>query len=186
MVMARRRINGFTLLELMVTIAIAAILISLALPSFQEVLRSNRVSTATNELLASLSMARSEAIRDAGSAGVCASSDGASCGADWNAGWLIWTDVGNTGLGTFESGDTIVRYSQGKAQVLINPTGGVAAFNFDNRGRMSARNSTGGLLANQARVVGIQPEQCESGSELVRTLDINMAGQITVTRGNCT
>ncbi|MBW8811742.1 MAG: prepilin-type N-terminal cleavage/methylation domain-containing protein [Lysobacter sp.] len=61
--MALRRSAGFTLIELLVTIAIAAILLALALPTFTESIRANRVSTATNQMLATLNFARSEAVR---------------------------------------------------------------------------------------------------------------------------
>lgn len=181
--MSTHQTKGFTLLELMVTISIAAILLAIGLPSFQATLRSNQVATTTNELLASISLARSEAIRGTRSAGVCASSDGASCGADWNAGWLVWADVGNVGLGTLGSGDNIVRYSQGRPKMSINASG-VGAFVFDNRGRMSARDSMGGAMAGN-QTVALQSYICPVGTELARTMDVNMTGQVTVTRSNC-
>src|SRR5690606_7896913 len=95
--MSRRNFAGFTLLELMVVIAIAAILLALALPSFTSTLRSNRVATSTNELLATLSLARSEAVRNTRGAGVCTSADGGACGGDWDSGWLVWGDSNGNG-----------------------------------------------------------------------------------------
>ncbi|PKM34904.1 MAG: general secretion pathway protein GspH, partial [Gammaproteobacteria bacterium HGW-Gammaproteobacteria-10] len=53
--------TGFTLIELMMTIAIGAIILTLGIPSFMETIRSNRLTTRTNELLTSLNLARSEA-----------------------------------------------------------------------------------------------------------------------------
>src|SRR5690606_28438934 len=109
--------SGFTLIELMVAISIVAILLALGLPSFQASLRSNRVTTATNEMLASLSLARTEAIKGIGTAGVCPSSDGSTCGAgtDWSGGWLVWrTDA--TGAGTVQ---TPVRYVQQKGSTAV-------------------------------------------------------------------
>lgn len=183
-VVSKRNVTGFTLLELMVVVAIAAILAALAFPSFTGTIRSNQVATGTNELLASLSLARSEAIRGTRSAGICASSDGATCGSDWNAGWLVWTDAGNTGLGTLGSGDTIVRYSQAKPKVSIN-TGTVAAFIFDSRGRMTARNSGGSVISASSPAIGLQSSVCPAGSQLVRSFNINTAGQIRVVKAGC-
>ena len=182
--MSKRNATGFTLLELMVTVAIAAILAAMAFPSFTGSIRSNQVATSTNELLASISLARSEAIRGTRSAGICASSDGANCGADWNAGWLVWTDVGNTGLGTLGTGDTIVRYTQAKPKVSIS-TGSVTAFIFDNRGRMTARNAGGSLIAASNPAIGLQSSVCPAGSQLVRSFNINTAGQVRVVKAGC-
>jgi type IV fimbrial biogenesis protein FimT len=78
--------RGFTLLELMVTLAIAAILASIAAPSFQNMLASQRVQAATFDLLANLTLARSEAIKQNRSVTLAATN-----GADaWEAGWQIF------------------------------------------------------------------------------------------------
>lgn len=166
--MSRRQMKGFTLLELMITIAIAAILISLAMPSFQGVMRSNRVSTATNELLASLSLARSEAIRNTRGAGICASADGTSCGADWNSGWLVWSDT--DGDGAVDAGETVVRYTQGKASTVIAGTASTLA--FDQRGRNRGVQGT----------VGITPSGVTTP---VRCITISATGQTRVTQTAC-
>ncbi len=166
--MSRRQVSGFTLLELMVTVAIAAILLAVALPSFQGSLRSNRVATATNEALASLALARSEAVRNTRGAGVCASADGANCGADWNGGWLVWSDA--NGNGAVDAGEAIVRYSQGKASV--NMTGTAATLAFDSRGR-----ARGGLQTINIVPAGVAaPARC---------ITISATGQTRVAQAAC-
>jgi type IV fimbrial biogenesis protein FimT len=152
----------------MVTVAIAAILLAIALPSFQSSLRSNRVATATNEALASLALARSEAIRNTRGAGVCASTDGASCGVDWNGGWLVWSDT--DGNGTIDTGETIVRYSQGKASVAMTGTAAILA--FDSRGR-----ARGG-----AQTINIVPEGVTTPA---RCISVSLTGQTHVTQAAC-
>ena len=103
--MRRNSLLGFSLVELLVAIAIVAILVAAAFPSFEGSLRRNRLATTTNELIASVSLARSEAIRSTDGGGVCASADGLACGSDWNAGWLVWVDGGNNAAnhGSFQS-----------------------------------------------------------------------------------
>jgi type IV fimbrial biogenesis protein FimT len=166
--MSRRQVAGFTLLELMVTISIMAILLAVALPSFQGSLRSNRLATTSNELLASLSLARSEGIRSTRGGGVCASANGTSCGADWNQGWMVWTE--KDGDGVYDNDETVVRDSQGKPQLQL--TGSAATVAFDGRGR-----STGG-----AATIGVVPEGVTTP---VRCVEINITGQARVKQVAC-
>lgn len=166
--MFRRHLGGFTLLELMVVIAIAAILLAIALPSFTTTLRSNRVATSTNELLATLSLARSEAVRSTRGAGVCTSSDGASCGGDWNSGWLVWGD--SNGNGALDVGETVVRYSQAKASLAM--TGAATTLVFDSRGRLSGGPQTIGMHPSDAAT----PASC---------ITISGTGQTRVAKASC-
>ncbi|SET73487.1 GspH/FimT family pseudopilin [Stenotrophomonas indicatrix] len=79
--------SGFTLLELMVTVAVLAILITVALPSFSAMIVGNRITAAGNDLMAGLQFARHEAIRRNAAVQVCASADGQACS---EAGWQRW------------------------------------------------------------------------------------------------
>ena len=162
---------GFTLIELMVVIALLALLLALGLPSFQGSLRSNRVSTATNEMIASLSLARSEAIRSTRGSGVCSSADGTTCGGTWSDGWLVWGDA--NGNGALDAGEDVLRYSRGNESLAAN--GPSVAVAFDSRGRRRA-------TANQ--VLSLQPADC-GGQPLRRTMTINASGQVRVVKGTC-
>ena len=89
--------RGFTLVELLVTLAIAAIILAIGMPSFTSLMSSNAVSTASDRLADTLSYARSEAVSRISNVSVCASADGATCiGAgtdiDWSGRWLVFTD----------------------------------------------------------------------------------------------
>lgn len=179
------RTAGFTLIELMVTIAIVALLLTIGLPSFQSSLRSNRIATTTNELMASLALARSEAIRSPGGAWICASADGALCDGDsWNDGWMVWIDADEDDGSTQPTGvdDRIVRYVQGRDKiymVAVADSGSEEDANniqFDRRGRIE------GL----PRHIDIQPEECATGQSLLRTVSLSLSGQIKVGKGNCT
>ena len=86
------RQGGFTLLELMVTIAIAAIVLSVGVPSFRGVIMDNRLVSQANQIVTSIKIARSAAVRFQRNATVCASSNfdatTPSCSAsnDWSNG----------------------------------------------------------------------------------------------------
>jgi type IV fimbrial biogenesis protein FimT len=79
--------SGFTLIELMVTVAVLAVLATIAAPSFTEILSSLRVRTAAYSLISDLSLARSEAVKRGVAVVVSPSAQG------WSAGWTI---VANT------------------------------------------------------------------------------------------
>lgn len=95
-----RKNVGFTLIELMITLVIAAILLAIAAPGFKTLLERNRVQTSASSLFASLMLARSEALKRNQPVGVCRGElttpgdpDSASCtsGTDgvWEGGWLV-------------------------------------------------------------------------------------------------
>lgn len=173
--MQRNRAAGISLVELLVAVAVVAILLAIAFPNFEGSMRRNRLATTTNELLGSVALARSEAIRNTRGAGICASEDGATCGDDWNAGWLVWTDSRNP-----PPDGTVVRVVNAHPRLVLEAvdTGGtgVSQVAFDYRGRPTDFAST---------VFTLQPDTCPGGQELVRTLTINVSGQMVNQREEC-
>ena len=79
--------SGFTLMELMVTITIASILLSIAIPSFTSIISSNRLTTYANELVTALNLARSEAIKRGQHVVV------RKTGTNWEDGWQVFVDI---------------------------------------------------------------------------------------------
>lgn len=99
--------RGFTLVELMVTVAVLAILLGVAAPSFTSMTRRNRLTAAANELVATLQLAKMEAIRRNSRVVLCPSTDGSACsGGDWSR-LIVFVDA--SGNGDKESSETVVR-----------------------------------------------------------------------------
>ena len=88
----KRTANGFTLLELLVTIAVAAILLAIAIPSYRSVVQRNAMAATVNDLVGDLNYARSQAVTRGRRVYVCKSSGNASCagGGDWSQGWIVY------------------------------------------------------------------------------------------------
>ena len=107
------RQSGFTLVELLITVAIAAILLSLAAPNFREMLVKRSVQAAGETLASDMRYARSEALKRSTQTVVCRSTDGAMCSAvvgSWSEGWIVFVDSDLSG--TVSSGDDLLRVQQ--------------------------------------------------------------------------
>lgn len=121
----RRRIRrgaGFTIVELMVALTIAAVLATLAVPAMLDAVLSARLSGYANTLLVSSHLARSEAIKRNAVVTLCASEDRATCSAGtWNRGWIIL--AGETVIQVQEASATGYRFSGTVDRIDYQPTG---------------------------------------------------------------
>jgi type IV fimbrial biogenesis protein FimT len=90
-----RNCSGFTVIELVVTVALVVILASIAVPAYTSMMTRNRMVAEINDLVGSLHFARSEAIKRGLDVVVCKSSDGNTCttAGDWSQGWVIFQDT---------------------------------------------------------------------------------------------
>ncbi len=104
-----KRNSGLTLIELIITIAIAATLLSLAIPGFGALISETKISTVTNDLVASINLTRSEAVKRGTRATLCASRPPyTACTetSDWSHGWIIFED--RNAFGTREEDEPII------------------------------------------------------------------------------
>ncbi len=104
-----RREQGFTLVEMVITLIVAAILIAVAVPSFSNMINTNRLTTATNAMVGALNTARMEAIKRNGSVQFCS-----------NLATTNTTDTLGTACGT-SAGSVISLTGTTTATVLASP-----------------------------------------------------------------
>lgn len=108
--MDNRSASGFTLVELMVTIALLAIFAAIAVPSYRNFVASNRAATEMNTFVADMQSARTAAIENGTDATVCVSTDGTSCAGsgNWSDGWIVFLD--HDGDGGVDGSDQVLRF----------------------------------------------------------------------------
>jgi type IV fimbrial biogenesis protein FimT len=95
--MKKRQCAGFTLIEFMFVVAIMGILLMMVMPDLSGFGHGARLSAYSNKFLASVFLARSEAIKRNSRVTLCKSNDGASCASDgdWSQGWMVFSDPNN-------------------------------------------------------------------------------------------
>lgn len=136
--------SGFTLIELIVAIAVLAVMVALAVPSFTSLINGNRLTANSNELVASLQLAKMESLRRNLRVAVCESSDGASCtdGDEWSQ-WITIADADRNG-----AYDQVLRVSVAEQAIEVRPAEAIS----DNGNRIEfradgmARDANGALL----------------------------------------
>jgi type IV fimbrial biogenesis protein FimT len=100
------RQSGFTLIELMVTVTVAAVLLGIAVPSFSRLIANNRITSQTNEFVGGLNLARSEAVRQGRSVTLRAD----TAGIEFAPGWTVYKDPNATGADPATTAD-VIRHS---------------------------------------------------------------------------
>ncbi|WP_018144616.1 GspH/FimT family pseudopilin [Thioalkalivibrio sp. AKL6] len=155
---------GFTLIELMITLAVLVILATIAVPGFQNLVENNRTTTQTNELVTALNSARSEAIKQGVEVSVTASGNFAS-------GWCVHA-------GDNCSGDNIIRQYGQATSMSITSSPETDQITFDGRG---AKSEPAGAFT-----LTVAPEDCPAGaSERARQIQIVNTGRVSVSRADC-
>jgi len=128
-----KKSTGVTLIELMITISIAAILLAAGMPSFMKMLAKNRLDGKSRDFVSSLNMARSEAVLRNARATICHSSNGTSCVGEWEDGWIVFVDDGAT-PGVVDVGEEVL---------LVNDGFDSAGYTLRGNGNVSNRISFG-------------------------------------------
>jgi type IV fimbrial biogenesis protein FimT len=171
------KLRGLTMIELMITLAILAILTTLAAPSFIQTIASTRLSSATNELLATLTLAKSEAIKRGTRITVCPSTDGATCtaGTNWANGWIVFNDTTRVINPVVDAGETVLQVGQ-NLNDAITITGSTPYVSFGPDG--ASKQISGAFSSNVVRVCSTSTSL--SNTARARDISVQRSGRIDV------
>lgn len=110
-----RAARGFTLIELMVTVALLAVGLALGTPYIRDAVMNVRMTGQANDFMADLALARSEAVKRNVRVALCTSKGGTTCdGSTWTEGWIVFPDL--NGNGTQDAATEVAFKARGKVE----------------------------------------------------------------------
>lgn len=186
-----RRSCGFTLIELMIAMAIAAVLMTLAAPNFQQAVNGNRLSGAASEVIGALQLARSEAIRANRRAVLCRSANAdvatATCdttNAAW-PGWIVFVDT--DGNGNRNGTEAVIKAATIDASLQLLGSASVVtlAHTITFRGDGTARTAAGGLLNGSLAICMPTTRPAENVRHVSLAFGSRTAARRTNAGGSC-
>jgi type IV fimbrial biogenesis protein FimT len=175
------RRGGFSLVELMVTVAIAAVLIALGVPSFLRTLAGHAIKAQAEELQDAVRIGRNEAMKRNGPVVLCRTestntSHCAGTGGNWQT-WLLFADLGRSG--TFASGDPILRQHL-DVSGRMNVTSDAPSVRFEATGIAHSDSGSAVILLSPR---GSASNGADSDRTLQRQVCVNPRGQVVVIGG---
>lgn len=160
-----KRQAGFTTIELVITVALAAVILAIGVPSFRAVMGSNRNSSEVNNLTSALNLARSEAL----SRGLCIAVAPITAG-DWSDGWTLGTDINCNGSAA-DAGEVTLRVYDGLRASDFSVEPGIIVFQ-----------PHGGVAAIQQ--FALDPHGCTDANPR-RLISVGLSGLVTTERASC-
>lgn len=178
---------GFTLIEMMVAVAIVAILLAMAAPSFTSTIARGRVTSATNDMVSALSNARTEAIRRGKRVTLCRSSNGTSCtttaGTGWEVGWIMFEDTtratGNNDNAAVDGGETIIGRGAASGNSVVIYGNSVAANFVSFAADGTAKRINGTALDSTGVTIRVcTTSRAVQDTARARDITVNMVGRV--------
>ena len=176
---------GLTLIELMITLAVAAIVVALGAPSFLRTLARHAIAAQAEELQDAVRVGRNEAMKRSGPVVLCRTdalntSRCASSGGSWQT-WLLFADVDRNGA--FNAGDGLVRQHV-EVSNRMNVTSDVASIRFESTG--IAHSDNGAPVVFVFAPAGAAADSSGSNLALQRQVCVNPRGEVVVIAGGAT
>ena len=177
----RHKARGFTMMELLITVVVAAILMSFAVPSFQSAIQESRQKNSVFTLVGGLTYARSEAIKRSSRVSVCARSTNSTCGTNWDKGWIVFVDNGPN-PGVIDATETVLKVTSSLPTGLKITNSAVVHGASDAIQRTYVRFGPRGL--SNWRGSGTFTVCDERGTSSARAVNLSMSGDVRSARAD--
>jgi type IV fimbrial biogenesis protein FimT len=177
--------SGFTLIELMISIVVLAVVLALGIPSFQEFIKNNRLAGQTNDLVMAIQMARNEAVKRGTGAVICASENQAICSDsdDWTTGWIVFSDIDQNGTLELDANGDGVEDCE-KDDCIVRTRSDVIKGSISGNGATRMQFRPDGLLdAGGAITLTLTADDCYQSQ--VRDVTVSAMGQTNITKQAC-
>lgn len=159
--------GGFTLVEMLVVVAIAAILQSLAIPYLSDWIKAIHLTSAVNDIFSSMVLTRSEAIKRNSRAVMCKSTSGNTCATsgDWEQGWIVFHDANDNA--TLDNGETVIHQQPALASTL-RVKGNAPLSNYVSFAAMgTARYTSGAFQAGTITICNVSTERVDARQVII-------------------
>ncbi|TLM74830.1 GspH/FimT family pseudopilin [Microbulbifer harenosus] len=174
--------GGLTLIELMITLAVLAVIVGIAVPSFNTMIQNNRSLALGDELASALNFARSEAIKRGARVTLCGTTNGTTCNGNWTNSWIVVVDTAATddaASPVVANAAAVLRVweaPESNAAITVTQGGTNPTFvRFTRRGTLG-RSSNGDVAMN------VSFNGCSSNS--ARQISVGIAGMLNMSRSS--
>jgi type IV fimbrial biogenesis protein FimT len=172
----RNSSRGFSLIQLMITVTIVAILTGLAIPSYKYITNATRIASEINGLLGDMQYARFAAIKAGRTVTICSSANPTaatptcSVSTNWATGWIVFTDTGGTGQFVAGEGKLRIQQAFGGTDTLVGTNSGITF----NREGFPVTTVTAANIAN----VELRLHAAPINNQSTRCLKVGINGQV--------
>ncbi|MBE1160070.1 GspH/FimT family pseudopilin [Dyella acidiphila] len=189
----RRATAGFTVIEMLVVLVIAAIVMAYAIPSYKTMVTNYRLTGELNDLQTDVELARSTAVREGATVTMCPSANPTASAptcqsattTQWNTGWIIFTDTSTTTNSqqyTVANGDVLVRVHgplQNNDSLLSSSSDTGTTVSSLTFNRMGGATSLGGS-ATTPPTGSLVLNDAAGDAGMIRCIQIGLSGTISV------